>query len=174
MDYAPTVLVENSDTLTDACGAGLPAWGLNHRKHRMTQKKDACKSTACIWVFHGGARQPAALPLNHGAYTVNSEHTPTMPCEQQLIATFGLFCSPTNSHNLKLAIFRGGRQPHKNCFNSRPSCDGRRIRTDEFATVAVSIHARRVTGDGSRLQELQRDAGFNSRPSCDGRLEPNQ
>ena len=37
-----------------------------------------------------------------------------------------------------------GRQ---RCFNSRPSCDGRPRHEPRGATVAVSIHARRATGD---------------------------
>ena len=76
-------------------------------------------------------------------------------------------------------------------FNSRPSCDGRRDRCRaRCARPSVSIHARRATGDDTKITcvkwcEFQftpvvrratasswrrtRRCCFNSRPSCDGR-----
>ena len=59
-------------------------------------------------------------------------------------------------------------------FNSRPSCDGRRARGGCSPSLAVSIHARRATGDASVPAPLRRARRFNSRPSCDGRPKLHQ
>ena len=54
-------------------------------------------------------------------------------------------------------------------FNSRPSCDGRRGAGGAGQFEAVSIHARRATGDKSLATCITIGWSFNSRPSCDGR-----
>ena len=75
-------------------------------------------------------------------------------------------------------------------FNSRPSCDGRRIQSLRISQRAVSIHARLATGDHYSIISVFNDKvsiharlatgdflfislkhfqSFNSRPSCDGR-----
>ena len=77
------------------------------------------------------------------------------------------------------------------CFNSRPSCDGRLVgiygATREIVSIharratgdvgrarneagrIVSIHARRATGDRQATSASRHQPCFNSRPSCDGR-----
>ena len=55
-------------------------------------------------------------------------------------------------------------------FNSRPSCDGRRIvRGSRDLRELVSIHARLATGDDTDITATKNPKSFNSRPSCDGR-----
>ena len=60
---------------------------------------------------------------------------------------------------------RGGRP---RCFNSRPSCEGRRDPADQGRPGMVSIHAPHARGDAIRRSTIS-PARFNSRPSCEGR-----
>ena len=54
------------------------------------------------------------------------------------------------------------------CFNSRPSCEGRRSLCWQGFAHQVSIHAPRVRGD-SLVVPRRLCSSFNSRPSCEGR-----
>ena len=57
------------------------------------------------------------------------------------------------------------------CFNSRPSRDGRPDAATMTNIVLVSIHARLATGDSTAARSTSSARCFNSRPSRDGRQE---
>ena len=70
---------------------------------------------------------------------------------------------------MRRATDRGGIASRLASFNSRPSCDGRRLADRRYCRNPVSIHARHATGDSTPCPSHRPGNGFNSRPSCDGR-----